>query len=151
MDKERMICGESLQDKLPNNTLVLLESRDKSSKHVGLICEFDYVRRKYVVAYDDTYTTVSEDSDGLKPLPFSEHGCLDDFHCIVDSFSCCLCDVSIARVDGVNGEVDKCYAYRGNILLGTATNLTQLTCAIFGSMSVDAEIQLLMKFTKRIE
>lgn len=152
MNKERMICGESFQDRLSNNTLVLLVSEDKSSRRVGIICGFDCVQRKYVVAYDDTYTTVSEDSDRIKPLPFSKHGCLDDLNVIVDTSSqfFCLCDVSIARIDGKNGEVDMCYVYRGNTLLGTATNLTQLTCAIFGSVSGDIELQLLKRFTDRM-
>ena len=139
MDKERMICGESLQQRLPDNTLVLLESRDKSRKHVGLICGFDYVQRNYVVAYDDTYTSVREDSDRLKPLPFSDLGCSADIQCIMKNvgFGFGFIDISIAQVKGVNGEVDKCYVYRGNVLIGTATNLTQLTCAIFGSSSSD--------------
>lgn len=137
MDKERMICGQSLQERLPDNTLVLLESRDKSRKRIGLICGFDYVQRYYVVAYDDTYTSVREDSDRLKPLPFSDLGCSADIHCIMDKVGFGFSDISIAQVKGVNGEGDKCYVYRGNVLIGTATNLTQLTCALFGSASSD--------------
>lgn len=43
--------------------------------------------------------------------------------------------ITLSYLVGVNGEGDKCYVYRGNVLIGTATNLTQLTCAIFGSSS----------------